>query len=93
MSVLNTARDSFLRYVATNAVGFLSSFRDDQGAFLKEVHNIVRLKVLHRLRTVAGVLRALETYVVGQATMITDYATARHGEEPISMVPTESTVQ
>jgi hypothetical protein len=42
---------------------------------------------------VAGVLRGLETYVAGQATMIIDYATARHGEEPISTAPTEGTVQ
>jgi hypothetical protein len=42
---------------------------------------------------VAGALGALETYVGGQATMIIDYATARHGEEPISTAPTESTVQ
>jgi hypothetical protein len=42
---------------------------------------------------VAGVLRPLETYVAGQATMIIDCATARHGEEPISTAPTESTVQ
>ena len=42
---------------------------------------------------VAGVLRALETYAVGQADLIIDYATARHDEEPISTAPTESTVQ
>ena len=38
-------------------------------------------------------LGALETYVAGQATMIIDYATAPHGQEPISTAPTESTVQ
>jgi hypothetical protein len=38
-------------------------------------------------------LRGLETYVVGQAALIIDYATARHGEEPISTAPTEGTVQ
>ena len=42
---------------------------------------------------VARVLRALETYVAGQASMIIDYATARQGEGPISTAPTESTVQ
>jgi hypothetical protein len=42
---------------------------------------------------VAGVLCAPEAYVVGQATMITDYAAARHDAEPISTAPTESTVQ
>jgi len=42
---------------------------------------------------VAGSLRGLEKYVVGQATMIIDDATARHCEEPISRATTESTVQ
>jgi hypothetical protein len=42
---------------------------------------------------VVGVLRGLETYVAGQAALIIDYATARHGDEPISTAPTEGTVQ
>ena len=42
---------------------------------------------------VAGVLRGLETHVAGQAALISDYATARRGEEPISTAPSESTVQ
>jgi hypothetical protein len=42
---------------------------------------------------VVGVLRGPETYVAGQAALIIDYATARHGEEPISTAPTEGTVQ
>jgi hypothetical protein len=42
---------------------------------------------------VNGLLRGLETYVVGQATLIIDYAAARHGAEPISTAPTESAVQ
>jgi hypothetical protein len=37
-------------------------------------------------------LRGLETYVAGQAARIIDYAAARHGAEPISTTPTESTV-
>ncbi len=42
---------------------------------------------------VNGLLRGLETYVVGQATLIIDDAAARHGAEPISTAPTESAVQ
>jgi hypothetical protein len=42
---------------------------------------------------VSAVLRGLETYVAGQADLIIDYATARHGDEPISTAPTEGTVQ
>ncbi len=42
---------------------------------------------------VVGVLRGLETYVARQAALIIDSATARHGDEPISTVPTEGTVQ
>ena len=42
---------------------------------------------------VAGVLRGLETYVIGQAALIIDYATAQYSEAPISTAPTESTVQ
>ena len=41
----------------------------------------------------AGVLRRLETYVLGQAALIIDYATTRHCAEPISTAPTDSTVQ
>jgi hypothetical protein len=44
-------------------------------------------------RKVARLLGELETYVVGQADIITDYATARRCEEPISTAITESTVQ
>jgi hypothetical protein len=42
---------------------------------------------------VAGVLRALETYVFGQSALIINYATARDSDEPISTATTESTVQ
>ncbi len=42
---------------------------------------------------VSAVLRGLETYVAGQADFIIDYATARHGDEPISTAPTEGTVR
>lgn len=42
---------------------------------------------------VAKLLRSLETYVVGQAELIIDYAAARHDAEPISTAPTEGTVQ
>jgi len=38
-------------------------------------------------------LRALETYVAGQADLIIDAAAARHRGEPISTATTESTVQ
>jgi hypothetical protein len=38
-------------------------------------------------------VRGLETYVVGQAALIIDYAAARYGAEPISTAPTESAVQ
>ena len=44
-------------------------------------------------RKVATLLRALETYVAGQAELIIDYATARRRGEPISTATTESTVQ
>lgn len=44
-------------------------------------------------RKVAALLRALETYVVGQADLIIDYAAARHRGEAISTATTESTVQ
>jgi hypothetical protein len=40
-----------------------------------------------------ALLRGLETYVSGQSDLITDYATARRGGEPISTATTESTVQ
>lgn len=42
---------------------------------------------------VATLLRALETYIAGQADLIIDYAAARHRGEPISTATTESTVQ
>jgi hypothetical protein len=42
---------------------------------------------------VVKLLRGLETYVAGQAELIIDYAAARLDGEPISMAPTESTVQ
>jgi hypothetical protein len=42
---------------------------------------------------VADKLRALETYVSGQPTIIIDYATARRCDRPISTAITESTVQ
>jgi hypothetical protein len=44
-------------------------------------------------RKVVRLLLALETYVLGQADIIIDYAAARHAEEPISTAITESTVQ
>jgi len=44
-------------------------------------------------RKVLRLLLALETYVLGQADIIIDYAAARHEEEPISTAITESTVQ
>ena len=45
------------------------------------------------VRKTITLLRALETYVAGQADLIIDYAAARHRGEPISTAPTESTVQ
>ena len=42
---------------------------------------------------VARLLRELETYVSGHSALITDDATARRCEEPISTAVTESTVQ
>lgn len=44
-------------------------------------------------RKVAALLRALETYIVGQADLIIDDAAARHRSEAISTATTESTVQ
>ena len=44
-------------------------------------------------RKTTTLLRALETYVAGQAELIIDYAAARHRGEPISTATTESTVQ
>ena len=46
-----------------------------------------------QVRKVATLLRALETYVVGQGELIIDYAAARRRGEPISTATTESTVQ
>ncbi|MFP5512239.1 MAG: ISKra4 family transposase [Alphaproteobacteria bacterium] len=45
------------------------------------------------VRKTITLLRALETYVVGQGELIIDYAAARHRGEPISTATTESTVQ
>lgn len=45
------------------------------------------------VRKVTTLLRALETYVAGQADQIIDYAAARRRSEPISTATTESTVQ
>ena len=45
------------------------------------------------VRKVKTLLRALKTYVAGQADLIIDYAAARHRGEPISTATTESTVQ
>ena len=45
------------------------------------------------IRKTTTLLRALETYVAGQADLIIDYAAARHRGEPISTATTESTVQ
>ncbi len=45
------------------------------------------------VRKTITLLRALETYVAGQADLIIDYAAARHRGEPISTATTESTVQ
>ena len=44
-------------------------------------------------KKVIKLLRALETYVAGHASMIIDYATARKQSGPISTATTESTVQ
>lgn len=44
------------------------------------------------VRKVTTLLRALETYVAGQADLIIDYAAARHRGEAISTATTESTV-
>lgn len=44
-------------------------------------------------KKVIKLLRALETYVAGHASMIIDYATARRQSGPISTATTESTVQ
>ena len=44
-------------------------------------------------KKVIKLLRALETYVAGHASMIIDYATARRQSRPISTATTESTVQ
>ena len=44
-------------------------------------------------RKVARLLRGLETYICGQSDIISDYATARRQDEPISTAVTESTVQ
>lgn len=42
---------------------------------------------------VTALLRGLETYVSGQASLIIDYAKARRSGEPISTATTEGTVQ
>jgi len=42
---------------------------------------------------VSGLLCGLETYVLGQAALIIDYAAARHGAKPVSTAPTESAVR
>lgn len=61
--------------------------------------NLVELDALleaaddRQARKVATLLRALETYIVGQADLIIDYAAARSRGEPISTATAESTVQ
>jgi hypothetical protein len=60
---------------------------------LEVTANDERSPLAARARKVADLLRALETYVSGHATIIIDYATSRLYELPISTAPTESTVQ
>jgi len=63
------------------------------GDTLAELDALLEAAADRQTRKVAMLLRALETYVVGQAALIIDYATARRRGEPISTATTESTVQ
>ena len=63
------------------------------GDTLAEIDALVEAADNRQARKVATLLRALETYVAGQADLIIDYAAARHRGEPISTATTESTVQ
>jgi hypothetical protein len=68
------------------ALALIGDTLTDLDALLKAVDN-------RQARKVAALLRALETYVVGQAELIINYAAARRRGEPISTATTESTVQ
>ena len=63
------------------------------GDTLAELDALLEAADNRQARKVATLLRALETYVAGQADLIIDYAAARHRGEPISTATTESTVQ
>ncbi len=63
------------------------------GDTLTELDALLKAADDRQARKVATLLRALETYVVGQADLIIDYAAARGQGDPISMATTESTVQ
>ncbi len=63
------------------------------GDTLAELDTLLEAAGNRQARKVATLLRALETYVAGQADLIIDYAAARHRGEPISTATTESTVQ
>jgi hypothetical protein len=60
---------------------------------LAELDTLLEAADDRQARKVATLLRALETYVVGQGGLIVDYAAARRRGEPISTATTESTVQ
>jgi hypothetical protein len=63
------------------------------GDTLSELDALLEAADDRQARKVATLLRALETYVVGQADLIIDYAAARGRGDPISTATTESTVQ
>ena len=63
------------------------------GELLADLDAVVEVADSPPVRKVTTLLRALETYVAGQADLIIDYAAARHRGEPISTAMTESTVQ
>ena len=63
------------------------------GDTLAELDTLLEAADNRQARKVATLLRALETYVVGQAELIIDYAAARREGKPISTATTESTVQ
>ena len=63
------------------------------GDTLTDLDALVEAADNRQARKVVTLLRALETYVVGQGELIIDYAAARHRGEPISTATTESTLQ
>lgn len=63
------------------------------GDTLTDLDALVEAADNRQARKVVTLLRALETYVVGQGALIIDYAAARRRGEPISTATTESTVQ